>query len=79
MCTNSSERVEVRMGVIRYHLLAIFGGLILAAYSMLGTIGSERASVYQSALLLVGLVVAVALAFHLGMVWERRSNEPQPQ
>jgi hypothetical protein len=64
------------MTEFRYHLLAIFAGLVLAAYSVIGTLGGAPASAYQLALLIVGLVIAVAFAFHLGTLWERRDNEP---
>jgi len=67
------------MSKIRYNLLAILGGLVMLAYGIIGTIGVEQASLYQSVLLSVGLVIAVALAFHLGMLWERRTDEPQPR
>ena len=67
------------MSKIRYNLLAILGGLVLLGYGIIGTIGVEQASLYQSVLLSVGLVIAVALAFHLGMLWERRTDEPQPR
>jgi len=67
------------MSKIRYNLLAILGGLAMLAYGIIGTIGVEQASLYQSVLLSVGLVIAVALAFHLGMLWERRTDEPQPR
>lgn len=60
------------MGEIGYNVLAIFGGLIMAAYSVVGTVGGEQAGLYQSFLLSIGLVVAVTLTFHLGMLWERR-------
>ena len=63
------------MSGIRYNLLAILGGLILVGYSILGTVGGGQTQLYQSALLSVGLVVAVSLAFHLGMEWERRKTD----
>jgi len=63
------------MSKIRYHLLAILGVLIMAGYSILGTVDGEKTQLYQSALLSVGLVVAVSLAFHLGMEWQRRKSD----
>lgn len=65
------------MSEYRYHVLAIFGAVILFTYSALGTLGGAKASMYQSWLLLVGLVVAVALVFHLGTLWERHELNPQ--
>lgn len=62
------------MSEIGYNLLAIFGGLIMAAYGVVGTVGGEQAGLYQSALLSVGLVVMVTLTFHLGMLWERKKE-----
>jgi len=62
------------MSKIRYNLLAILGALIMAGYSVLGTVGGGQTRLYQSALLIVGLVVAVSLTFHLGMQWERKNS-----
>ncbi|WP_262181615.1 hypothetical protein [Haloarcula laminariae] len=62
------------MSEIGYNVLAIFGGLILVAYSVVGTVGGEQAGLYQSVLLSIGLVVMVTLAFHLGMLWERNDG-----
>jgi len=63
------------MSELRYNVLAIFGGLIMAAYGVVGTIGPKQADLYQSMLLTVGVVVAVLLTFHLGMLWARRASE----
>jgi len=63
------------MSEIRYNLLAILGGLILVGYGLLGTVGGGQIRVYQSALLSVGLVVAIILAFHLGTEWEKRKTD----
>lgn len=60
-----------------YRLLAIFGAAIMFTYSVLGTFGGASVRPYQSALLSVGLVVAVVLAFHVGTLWERRKGESQ--
>jgi len=65
------------MSEFRYQILAIVGAAIMFTYSALGTLSNASAKPYQSVLLLVGLVVAVALAFHLGTVWKRRESESQ--
>ena len=62
------------MTEFRYHLLAILGALIMAGYSIIGTVGGGQTRLYQSALLSIGLVVAVSLAFHLGTQWEARKT-----
>jgi hypothetical protein len=63
------------MSEFRYRVLAIIGAAIMFMYSVLGTLGGASARPYQSALLSVGLVVAVVLTFHLGMLWVRRGGE----
>lgn len=62
------------MGKISYNVLTIFGAFIMAAYSVVGTVGGEQAGLYQSVLLSIGLLVMVTLTFHLGMLWERKNE-----